>query len=84
MTGYVQGSIPKGDILTHEYQKRDFPKKANLSGFQIEYYVVDRNGNEFPAGKTLNFPVAYGETHVIVLTGNYENGFDVEYKGKEN
>lgn len=84
LTGYADGSnIRKGDIMTREYEERDFPKRADLFGFQIEYYVIDKDGNEFPAGKTLNFPVSYGETYTLVLTGNYESGFEVEYKGKE-
>lgn len=74
-----ESAIQKGDILTLDFREGNFPAAPDLSLFEIEFYVVDENGNELPAGASLRFPVSYENTYHITLTGNAGSGFSTEY-----
>lgn len=79
LTGNANGSkITARDVLAKDFIPDDFPESADLSRFQLEILVVDKNGEEYPCDSILNIVVAYGSTYDLSITGSYEDGFSAK------
>lgn len=79
LTGNASGSkITTGDVLAKDFIPDDFPENADLSRFQLEIFVVDENGEEYPCNSVLNMAVAYGNTYDLSITGSYKDGFSAK------
>lgn len=70
--------IAKDDVLVKDFISKDFPENAELSQFQLEIFIVDKNGDEYPCDSILNIAVAYGKTYDISITGSCEDGFSAK------
>lgn len=79
LTGNANGSkITTGDVFVKDFIPDDFPENADLSQFQLEILVVDKNGEEYPCSSVLNMAVAYGNTYNLSITGSYKDGFSAK------
>lgn len=74
--GKVQ-PIERGDDMTWEFDERDFPEQADLTGLSVEVYVVLAGEKELLADGTLAFSAEYGRDYFASLSGSEEAGFSV-------
>lgn len=76
LTGNANGSALKtGEALTKDFIPADFPEGADLSQFQLEIFVVDEQGQEYPCAEVLSFAATYGHVYDITISGGYKAGF---------
>lgn len=78
-TGNADGSrITAGDVFTKDFIPKDFPEGADLSQFQLEIFVIDKNGDEYPSDSILSFETEYGKVYDISIAGSCKNGVSVK------
>lgn len=79
LAGNVDGAVLKyGEVLTKEFIPADFPEGGDLSGFQIEIFALDGQGQEYICNGLLSFSAAYGNVYDISIRGGYNTGFTAE------
>lgn len=79
VVGNANGSkLSTKDVLVKDFISDDFPENAELSQFELELFVVDKNGDEYQCNSVLNFSVEYGKTYDISIAGSYKEGFSAK------
>lgn len=79
LVGNADGSVLKaGEALTKDFIPADFPEGGDLSKFQLEIFIVDGQGQEYPCKEILSFAAVYGNVYDISIEGGYDTGFKAE------
>lgn len=79
VVGNADGAqIAKDDVLVKDFISDDFPESAELTQFQLELFIVDNNGKEYPCDSILNITAEYGKTYDVAITGSCKAGFSVK------
>lgn len=72
--------ISKGETMTFEFASQDLGESAtsfDLSSFQFDIAVTDREGKELWRSEPIALSAAYGWNYYYTLTGNQADGFSV-------
>ena len=82
--GNADGSeIAVGDTLEKDFISSDFPDGADLTGFSVSLFAVMKDGSELPAGGELSFPVEFGKTYTLEISGDTASGLAAAMTGTD-
>ena len=88
---YLRGEAIGGGVLSNadnsplaaddggavwKFVRADFNSADDLSGFAMEIYIVDGDGNEFRCATVPEWNAVYAGEYTITLSGDYDGGFD--------
>lgn len=72
--------LTPGDLANFSFRPSDLPVISGLSdmfSYSFTVSVVDSEGNEHIACEQINIPVSFCTRYVFVVTGNYDDGFEL-------
>lgn len=67
--------LSPGEVLYLSFTASDFPENSDLSGFSIQFFIIDEAGSELPADEPLYISVTGEYSYTVSLEGNAEDGF---------
>ena len=63
------------DALQMLFYEKHFPEDSDLSAFQIEISVLDKEMNESEPADVISWAAEYGKSYDIRIGGSFEDGF---------
>lgn len=82
VTNADESFLDKKEKLKVSFTEYNFPADANLSDFQIEFYILNEDFSESEASNMLDLPAEYGKKYKVSVSGSFNDGIKAEQQKK--
>ncbi len=73
-----ESKLSKNQDMKVTFYENNFPDEADISAFQIEISVMDKDFNESEPTNIVEISAEYGKKYEISVSGSFKDGFTAE------